>query len=100
MSLIFTASATDFGWCVIVQFCNSGHGDGGVLEHRLGGVADAEGVAADHVYCEIAQQVLDDRFLAGRDIGLAPTVDAAFTFDAVGQEILGRSRIDQEGLDA
>jgi hypothetical protein len=43
------------------------------------------GVAADHVFGEGLQQVLDDRFLAGGDVGLAPAVDAAFGFDAAEQ---------------
>ena len=48
-----------------------------VVEHHLRGVADAERAAADHVFPHDLQQVLDHRFLAGRDIGFAPAVQAA-----------------------
>ncbi len=71
-----------------------------VLEHHLGGVADAEGVAADHVFGEVAQQVLDDRFLAGGDVGFTPAVQTAFGFDAAEQQVLRGSWVEQECLDA
>ncbi|HEY1412695.1 MAG TPA: hypothetical protein VGF36_11165 [Rhodopila sp.] len=77
-----------------------GAAHGEILEHHLGGVADTEGVTADHVFGEVAQQVFGDRFLAGGDVGLTPAVDAAFGFDAAEQQVFGRAGVEQEGFDA
>src|SRR4051794_17417704 len=63
-------------------------------------MADAECVAPNHVFCQFAQQVLDDGLLARGDIGLSPAVQAARGFDTAEQQVLRRAGIEQEGLDA
>ena len=71
-----------------------------IVEQHLRCMANAERAAADDVFAHVLQQVFDDRFLAGRHIGLAPAMQAAFRLHAAEQQVLGRAGIEQEGLDA
>jgi hypothetical protein len=63
-------------------------------------MADAEGIAPDHVFAQHAQQVLDHLFLARSHIGLTPAMHPAFGLHPAEQQILRGSRVEQERFDA